>query len=178
MLTPDDTGDGGDGEEGEGEGGEPGRRTLALLRWGLVPFWAEDPGIGNRMIDARSETVASKPAFRASFPQTPLPGGERTASTSGRRRSQQQAALPHLPAGPPPLRLRRAVGSLGGWRGRAAGQLHHPHPPPPPPRSLTLHDRMPVILTPDAWDPWLDPPGNRDRAAGSAPRAARPTAGS
>ena len=47
--------DGGDGRE------------LVALRWGLVPFWAKDPGIGNRMINARAETVAEKPAYRAAY---------------------------------------------------------------------------------------------------------------
>ncbi len=42
-------------------------RELVMLRWGLVPFWAKDPSIGNRMINARAETVAEKPAFRAAF---------------------------------------------------------------------------------------------------------------
>lgn len=42
-------------------------RELVLLRWGLVPFWAKDPAIGNRMINARAETVAEKPAFRAAY---------------------------------------------------------------------------------------------------------------
>jgi len=43
------------------------QRELVLLRWGLVPFWAKDPAIGNRMINARAETVAEKPSFRAAF---------------------------------------------------------------------------------------------------------------
>lgn len=42
-------------------------RELVELRWGLVPFWAKDPTIGNRMINARAETVAEKPAFRAAY---------------------------------------------------------------------------------------------------------------
>lgn len=46
---------------------EQGDRELVALRWGLVPFWAKDPAIGNRMINARAETVAEKPAFRAAF---------------------------------------------------------------------------------------------------------------
>ena len=46
-------------------GGE-GRR-LEMLRWGLIPSWADDPGIGSRMINARSETVAEKPSFRRAF---------------------------------------------------------------------------------------------------------------
>jgi putative SOS response-associated peptidase YedK len=44
-----------------------GRRELALLQWGLVPSWADDPAIGNQLINARSETIASKPAFREAF---------------------------------------------------------------------------------------------------------------
>jgi putative SOS response-associated peptidase YedK len=47
--------------------GEDDSRELALLRWGLVPFWAKDPSIGNRMINARAETVAEKPSFRAAY---------------------------------------------------------------------------------------------------------------
>ena len=42
-------------------------RELALLRWGLIPFWAKDPSIGNRMINARAETVSEKPSFRAAY---------------------------------------------------------------------------------------------------------------
>lgn len=42
-------------------------RRLALLRWGLIPSWADDPAIGNKLINARAETVAEKPAFRAAF---------------------------------------------------------------------------------------------------------------
>ena len=50
-----------------GEPAEPPRRRLQVVRWGLVPSWAKDPSIGNRMINARMETVADKPAFRKAF---------------------------------------------------------------------------------------------------------------
>jgi putative SOS response-associated peptidase YedK len=46
------------------ESDDPPERQLRVLRWGLVPSWAKDPSIGNRMINARMETVAEKPAFR------------------------------------------------------------------------------------------------------------------
>ena len=46
---------------------EGGARELAMLRWGLVPFWAKDPSVASRMINARSETVMEKPAFRQAF---------------------------------------------------------------------------------------------------------------
>jgi putative SOS response-associated peptidase YedK len=42
-------------------------RRFSLARWGLIPYWAKDPGIGNKTINARAETVVSKPAFRDAF---------------------------------------------------------------------------------------------------------------
>jgi putative SOS response-associated peptidase YedK len=42
-------------------------QTITLLRWGLIPSWATDPVVGNRMINARAETLAEKPAFRSAF---------------------------------------------------------------------------------------------------------------
>lgn len=47
--------------------GENNERELVMLRWGLIPSWAKDPSIGNRMINARAETVAEKPSFRAAY---------------------------------------------------------------------------------------------------------------
>ena len=46
---------------------DDGTRHLTQMRWGLIPAWAKDPAIGNRMINARAETVATKPAFRAAL---------------------------------------------------------------------------------------------------------------
>ena len=51
------------------EGATPGSRELVNLRWGLIPPWADSPAIGNRMINARAESVAEKPAFRMAFRQ-------------------------------------------------------------------------------------------------------------
>ncbi len=47
--------------------GEAGGRDFAMLRWGLIPYWARDAAIGNKLINARAETVAEKPSFRAAF---------------------------------------------------------------------------------------------------------------
>ena len=46
---------------------EENENELVSFRWGLVPFWAKDPSIGNRMINARAETVAEKPSFRNAY---------------------------------------------------------------------------------------------------------------
>src|SRR5689334_22561323 len=52
---------------GAGEDETAPERQLRALTWGLVPFWAKDPKVGNRMINARVETVAEKPAYRRAF---------------------------------------------------------------------------------------------------------------
>ena len=70
-----------------------GNRTAALLKWGLVPFWADDPSIGNRLINARSEEVATKPAFRAAFDRT----AELDAILSDYRPDSELNPLPRHP---------------------------------------------------------------------------------
>ena len=78
-------------------GSGPRGRELTMLRWGLIPSWAADPKIGNRMINARGETVAEKPSFRRAFrsrqrsgcepwpapSSTARPGTPRAFSTTG-----------------------------------------------------------------------------------------------
>ncbi len=51
---------------------EDGDRRLSMLRWGLIPVWSKKPNIGYSLINARSETVGSKPAFRAAYPRRGL----------------------------------------------------------------------------------------------------------
>ena len=48
-------------------------RKAEWMRWGLIPFWAKDPTIGSRLINARSETIHEKPAFKNAFAKTALP---------------------------------------------------------------------------------------------------------
>lgn len=138
-----------------------GTRRLDPLRWGLIPSWAKDMAIGNRMINARAETVASKPAFRSSFARRrciiPADGFYEWRQIAGQKRKQPYFI--HRPDGEP-----YAFGGLWAeWRGTdPAGE-------PVTVRSTTiitcaansrmaeLHDRMPVILPAAAWDEWLDP---------------------
>jgi putative SOS response-associated peptidase YedK len=139
--------------------GPEGGRSLALLRWGLVPSWAADPSIGNRLVNARSETVAEKPAFRAAFRQRRclLPAdGFFEWRKEGRQKQpywfRLRDAGPFAFAGlweqwtaPDGARVESAAVLT-----TAANELVRP-----------LHDRMPVILRPEDHDRWLAPgPGD------------------
>ncbi len=131
-----------------------GSREFALLRWGLIPSWAQDPAIGHRMINARAETVAEKPSFRGPFRHrrclVPASGfyewkveGEGKRPFYIRRRDGRPLAI---------------AGLWDSWKS----------PEGPPVESVTLittgandtlapiHDRMPVILPPEAFGVWLD----------------------
>lgn len=149
-------------------------RRLDAFRWGLVPFWAKDISVGNRMINARAETVAEKPAFRKALAHRrciiPADGFYEWKKEPGSKRKQPYFI--HRPDGEPFAfaglwevwkgpkdRARSGAGATG------EGQL----PPPEPLHSCTiittganekmseLHDRMPVILPRSAWDEWLSP---------------------
>ena len=151
-------------------------RELVELRWGLIPYWAKDPAIGNRMINARSESVADKPAYREAFRRRRclvvadgfyewkrLPGGKqpyfiymqdrRPFAFAGlwERWKPRADQLEKTAAGKPEL-------SLSG-----AGRVESCAFLTTAPNELleSIHDRMPVILPPEAWDDWLDPE-NRD----------------
>lgn len=132
-------------------------RHLDLLRWGLVPYWADDPKIGNRMINARSEGVADKPAYRSSFRKQRC-----LIPTDGFYEWKKEGKLKQ------PYHIRRKdrrpfafAGLWSRWRPKEGGaepldtftilttdsnELIRP-----------LHDRMPVILDSASFDLWLDP---------------------
>ncbi len=132
--------------------GEGGRR-LDGLRWGLIPSWAKDRAIGDRMINARAETLAAKPAFRSAFRARRClivaDGFYEWKKVGGRKQ-------PHLIA----FRDRRPFAFAGLWE-RWDGDG--------PVESCTIvtttandvvapiHDRMPVILDPGEFTLWLDP---------------------
>ena len=132
-----------------------GHRSLDHLRWGLVPYWASEPGIGNRMINARSETVTDKPAFRDSF---------------RRRRCLVPAdgffEWRRTPAGKQPYLFRLTDGGPFAFAGLWDRWVPHDGPPIESFTVLTtranalveaIHDRMPVILPPQHHHLWLDP---------------------
>ncbi len=95
------------------------RRQLRVVRWGLVPFWAKDVKIGSRMINARAETVAEKPAFRRAFAgrRCLLPGRRLLRMAAAARRAQ--AADLHQPDGRQLAGARRALRAVAGPVGAA-----------------------------------------------------------
>ncbi len=144
----------------------PVERQLRVVRWGLVPFWAKDMKIGSRMINARAETVAEKPAFRRAFAQRRC-----LLPADGYYEWQQQDGGPKQP-----IYITRTDG-----RSLAFAGLYElwrdPSVPPDddaawlwtttvittsaPDDLGHIHDRMPMVIDPARWGEWLDP-ANRD----------------
>ena len=133
-----------------------GERQLGTFGWGLLPFWAKDRKIGARLINARVETAAEKPAFRDSFTarRCIIP-----AEGFYEWEPKDRGKLPHYfyDSGRRPLAL---AGLWSSWKDPDSGDRV---------RTCTIlttdandvvqpvHDRMPVILPDTIWDPWLDP---------------------
>jgi putative SOS response-associated peptidase YedK len=148
-------------------------RQLRVLRWGLVPSWAKDPSIGSRLINARMETVADKPAFRRAFARrrcllpadgyyewySPEGAPGRTADKPGKVAKQPFFIRPKDGG------VLAMAGLYEFWR--------RPDVPDDDPQAwlvtcavLTteaedgvgrIHDRMPLLVEPQRWDAWLDP---------------------
>lgn len=130
-------------------------RELIWLRWGLIPSWAKDPAIGNRMINARAETAAEKPAFRAAMRHRRCLIVADGFYEWRRTGPSKQPYLVHLRGGRPFA----FAGLWEAWEGpdhsmletctiltTAANDLLRP-----------IHDRMPAILEPCDYIPWLNP---------------------
>ena len=131
-----------------------GRRELSFERWGLVPHWAKDPSIGYRMINARSESAATKPAFRDALRarRCILP-----ANGFYEWKGSRAERTPYL--------FRRNDSSLLGlaglyerWHGEGGEVIDSCTILTTEANELmrSFHDRMPVILPPSAWATWLD----------------------
>jgi putative SOS response-associated peptidase YedK len=140
----------------EDEGG----RRLEMLRWGLVPSWADDPEIGARMINARSETAPEKPSFRRAFRGRrcliPADGFYEWKRENGGKQPyyfRMQDGRPFAFAG-----------LWEGWEKGGEGTLRTCAilTTRANPVLSGIHDRMPVILPHDAYDAWLDPDAGRE----------------
>ena len=134
---------------------ESAAREMALLHWGLIPFWAKDPSIGKRMINARSETAAEKPAFRAAFQAAALPGGGRWLLRVAETERRQAAVFSFTCATGSPLPL-PGCGSSGKVRTRPVIESCTLLTTEPNDLIRPLHNRMPVILHPRDYELWLD----------------------
>ena len=133
-------------------GGREGRRA-GFLRWGLVPHWSKDPGEGARMINARSETVAEKPAFRESFlSRRCLVPADGFFEWEARPEGKQPYWI--YPEDRTPLAF---AGIWARWTGSDGGKLHTysilTRAAPPP--LAWLHDRVPLVLEAKDWEDWL-----------------------
>ncbi len=143
-------------------------RQLRVMTWGLVPFWAKDPAIGSRMINARMETVAEKPAFRRAFERRrallPADGYYEWYPTSELTKAGKPRKQPYF--------IRPTDGDVLAMAGLYEIWRDPDRAEDDPDRfrwtctvittaaedSLgRIHDRMPLMLTPDRYDAWLDP---------------------
>jgi putative SOS response-associated peptidase YedK len=136
-----------------------GQRRLEALHWGLVPRWAKDPSVGSRMINARAETLAEKNAYKAAFRSrrciVPADGFYEWRKVPGSK--VKQPYFIHAADGSPLA----FAGLWEVWRpaDRPDEELHSCTivTGAPNDKVRPVHDRMPVILPPDAWSTWLDP---------------------
>jgi putative SOS response-associated peptidase YedK len=146
----------------------PATRVLSLVRWGLVPSWAESTAIGDKMINARAETIAEKAAFKRAFRRRRciVPADAfyewRPAKSSATKRPPRQPYLVRRRDGEPLA----FAGLWEIWRDPAVADADAPDAWV---RSCVIvttranavlepiHERMPVVLDEAAWDPWLDP---------------------
>jgi putative SOS response-associated peptidase YedK len=135
-------------------------RRVEALHWGLVPRWAKDLSIGNRMINARAETLAEKSAYKSAFAKRrciiPADGFYEWRVEPGQKKKQPYFI--HRSDGEPLA----FAGLWEVWKNPNSSDAEEVH-------SCTIitgeanekirevHDRMPVILPPKAWDTWLDP---------------------
>jgi len=130
------------------------RREIVMLRWGLVPFWAKDPAIGNRMINARAETVAEKPSYRAAYRHRRcivLADGFYEWQRQGDRKVPHFISL----ASGEPFAL---AGLWELWKDKETGdslQTTTLITMNANEFMMPLHQRMPVVLEPATADEWL-----------------------
>jgi putative SOS response-associated peptidase YedK len=146
----------------------PTRRVLSMVRWGLVPSWAEGTAIGDKLINARAETITEKPAYKRAFARRRciVPADAfyewRPSKAASTKRPPRQPYLVHRRDGEPMA----FAGLWEIWRDPAVGDDDDPDAWV---RSCVIvttrandllrpiHERMPVMLDESDWDRWLDP---------------------
>ena len=146
----------------------PASRQLRVLRWGLVPSWAKDPSIGNRMINARMETVTDKPAFRRAFAARrcllPADGYYEWYATEQKNKAGKPLKQPFF-IHPADGSVMAMAGLYEIWRDPTRDEDD--------PNSFRwtctilttsaqddlgrIHDRMPLLVERDRYAAWLDP---------------------
>lgn len=132
-----------------------GMRQFLTCRWGFVPSWARDPSIGNRMINARAETVASKPAFRAAFKRHRCLIIADGFYEWQKRQDKKVPVYIHLKSGKP----FGFAGLYSPWASDTGEKICTCTIITTSSNALIapVHDRMPVIIPRDREDIWLDP---------------------
>lgn len=129
-----------------------GQRQWAWLRWGLVPSWAEDPAVGNRMINARAETVAEKPSFRAAFRRRRcLVAADGFYEWQARDGAKQPYYVTTADGRPIAF-----AGLWECWGGDAPLETFTILTTEASPDLALIHHRMPVILAPAHQSTWLE----------------------
>ena len=145
-----------------------GERAVRAFHWGLIPSWAKERKIGARMINARSETVAEKPAFRGPVKSkrliVPMDGfyewmpGSPDGPLNTKGKPLKQPMFIHRVDGAPLA----VAGLWSAWRDPGDPEqrwLHSATVITTAANTLmsSVHDRMPVLVPHDRWDEWLDP---------------------
>ena len=134
-----------------------GHRVARPHRWGLIPHWAKDPAIGNKLANARGESLAERPAFRDAFRQWRC-----LVPASGFYEWQTRGARKYpWYLRPPDAELFALAGITALWNGMRTVSLITTEPNE---LMRPIHDRMPVIVAPQDYAAWLDP-GSHDAAA-------------
>jgi putative SOS response-associated peptidase YedK len=129
-------------------------KVLAFYKWGLVPSWAKDPQIGNKMINARAETLSEKPSFRNAFRRRRcliLADGFYEWKVMGKTKQPMYIYLQdHQPFA--------FAGLWENWYAPDGSELKSCTIVTTQPNELMaeIHNRMPVILNPESFDRWLD----------------------
>ena len=130
-------------------------RELSLMRWGLIPSWAKSPAVAAQMINARSETAGTKPAFRDALKShrclIPADGFYEWQKTG----KAKQPYCFEVNDG----QLFAFAGIWDRWKDGSGRTIETCSILTTNPNTVTsaIHDRMPVILDPDGYDLWLDP---------------------